>query len=76
SRSRRRSAQLIDRAKRFKKKYRIISPYLFPTQKGGAYSKTGLHSMWRRAKERASVTDGIQFTGSARAGRNGRGKGR
>jgi len=52
---------VIDRAKAIKRKYGIISPYLFPTQKGGAYSKTGLHSMWRRAKERANVTDGIQF---------------
>lgn len=52
---------VIERAKAIKKKYQIISPYLFSTQKGGAYSKTGLHSMWRRAKERAGVTDGIQF---------------
>ena len=51
----------IERAKAIKKEYQIISPFLFPTQKGGAYSKTGLHSMWRRAKERAGVTVGIQF---------------
>jgi integrase len=69
---------VIERAKAIKKKYRIISPYLFPTQKGGAYSKTGLHSMWRRAKERANVTDGIQFkdlralgaTDAAKAGKD------
>ncbi len=52
---------VIERAKSIKRKYGVISPYLFPTQKGGPYSKTGLHSMWRRAKERAKVTDGIQF---------------
>lgn len=52
---------VIDRAKAIKRKYLITSPYLFPTQKGGAYSKSGLHSMWRRAKARAKVTAGIQF---------------
>ena len=52
---------VIDRAKSIKRKYGIISPYLFPTQKGGAYSKSGLHSMWRRAKARAEVTDDVQF---------------
>jgi integrase len=52
---------VINRAKSIKKKYLITSPYLFPIQKGGAYSKTGLHSMWRRAKERGSVTDDVQF---------------
>ncbi|WP_256216318.1 hypothetical protein [Paraburkholderia caballeronis] len=31
---------VIERAKAIKKKYQIISPFLFPTQKGGAYSKT------------------------------------
>lgn len=54
---------VIERARAIKRKYGIISPFLFPTQKekGGAYSKTGLYSMWSRAKERAGVTAPIQF---------------
>jgi site-specific recombinase XerD len=57
---------VIDRAHAIKKGYKVkghdlITPYLFPTQKGGAYSKSGLFSMWDRARERAKIVDEIQF---------------
>lgn len=54
-------AAVIERARAIKKEYEVISPYLFPTQKGEAYSKSGLSSMWRRAKERAGVKDDVTF---------------
>lgn len=34
---------------------------LFPTQKGEPYTKSGLSSMWRRAKARAGITDDFTF---------------
>ena len=52
---------VIKRARAIKKKYEVISPYLFPTQDGDAYTKSGLSSMWRRAKARAGITDDITF---------------
>ena len=52
---------VIERAKAIKRKYGIISPYLMPSTKGTPYTKTGLHSMWRRAKARAKVTDDVLF---------------
>lgn len=52
---------VIDKARAIKRKYEVISPYLFPTQKGGAYTKSGLSTMWRRAKDRAKMTDDIVF---------------
>jgi integrase len=54
-------AGVIAQARAIKKKYEVISPYLFPTQKGGAYTKSGLSSMWRRAKARAGINDDIIF---------------
>jgi integrase len=54
-------AAVIERARAIKKEYEVISPYLFPTQKGEAYGKSGLSSMWRRAKERAGITDDVTF---------------
>jgi integrase len=48
---------VIDKARAIKKKYGIISPYLFPTQKGKPYTKSGLFSMWKRARERAGLED-------------------
>jgi integrase len=54
-------AAVIKRARALKRKYEVISPYLFPTQKGGAYTKSGLSSMWQRAKERAKITDDVTF---------------
>lgn len=57
---------VIDRARAIKKTYKVkghdlISPYLFCTTKGGAYAKSGLFSMWDRARERAGITDDVQF---------------
>jgi integrase len=54
-------ADVIKRARAIKKEYEVISPYLFPTQKGEAYSKSGLSSMWRRAKDRAGIKDDVTF---------------
>lgn len=57
--------QIIDRARAIKCKYGIESDYLFPklTKKheGKPYSKTGLFSMWDRARERAKITEDVQF---------------
>lgn len=69
---------VIDRARATKRKYEVISPYLFPTQKGGSYSKTGLSSMWRRAKARLGIVEDFMFkdiralgaTDAAKAGEN------
>jgi len=69
---------VIDRARAIKKRYEIISPYLLPSQKGTPYAKTGLISMWDRARERAGITDDVTFkdlrslgaTDAARAGKN------
>ena len=69
-------AAVIERARAIKREYEVISPYLFSTQEGGAYSKSGLSSMWRRAKSRAGITDDVTFkdiralgaTDAARAG--------
>lgn len=68
---------IIDKAREIKKKYEVISPFLFCTRKGGAYTKSGLTSMWERARERANHTE-VQFkdlralgaTDAARAGKN------
>ena len=69
---------VIDQARAIKKKYEIISPYLFPTQKGMPYTKSGLFSMWDRARERAGITESVWFkdlralgaTDAAKAGRH------
>ena len=57
---------VIDAARTIKKTYKIkghdmISPYLFPTRKGTPYAKSGLFSMWDRARERAGIEDDIVF---------------
>ncbi|MDB5777542.1 MAG: putative integrase [Herbaspirillum sp.] len=52
---------VIDAAREAKKKYKIISPYLFPTKQGAPYAKTGLFSMWDRARERAKITEDVTF---------------
>jgi len=69
---------VINRARAIKKTYELpaSNPYLFPTQKGTPYAKTGLISMWDRAKERAGIKDDVTFkdlrslgaTDAARAG--------
>jgi integrase len=70
---------VINRARAIKKTYELpaSNPYLFPTQKGTPYAKTGLISMWDRAKDRAGIKDDVTFkdlrslgaTDAARAGR-------
>lgn len=52
---------VIDQARDIKKEYGIISPYLLPTQKGTPYAKSGLSSMWGRAKERVGMTADVVF---------------
>lgn len=44
---------VIDRARAIKRQYQVISPYLFCSKKGTPYAKSGLTSMWERARERA-----------------------
>ncbi|MDR5736176.1 tyrosine-type recombinase/integrase [Caballeronia sp. LZ025] len=70
---------VIERAEGIKRKYQIISPYLFPSTKGTPYTKSGLHSMWRRAKARAKVTEDVVFKdlralGATDAARQGKDK--
>jgi integrase len=52
---------VIDAARDLKRQYGIISPYLFPSQKGTPYARSGLNSMWDRAKERIGMKDDVVF---------------
>lgn len=57
---------VIDEARRIKRSMKIkgqdmISPFLFPTRKGTPYSKSGLYSMFDRARERAEIEADVQF---------------
>jgi integrase len=52
---------VINAAREIKKRHEIVSPYLFPTMKGTPYAKSGLLSMWDRAKERIGMTDDVVF---------------
>lgn len=69
---------MIARARGLKIKYWLISQFVFPTQKGGAYTRSGLGSMWDRAKERINMKDDVVFrdiqvlaaTDTARRGEN------
>jgi len=45
--------EVIERARALKRSRKLISPYLFPTRKGTPYARTGLITMWDRARERA-----------------------
>lgn len=54
-------AEVIARARGLKIKYGLISQFVFPTQKGGAYTRSGLSSMWDRAKERIGMKDDVVF---------------
>lgn len=70
--------RVIDYARAIKKRYEVISPYLFPTTKGTPYTKTGLTSMWERARERAGHKE-VQFRdlralGATDAARTGKAK--
>lgn len=53
--------EVLKRAQAQKKAYQIISPYVFPTRKGTPYTRSGLFSMWDRARERAKIADEIIF---------------
>jgi len=46
---------VIDRARAIKRQYEVISPFLFPSRKGTAYTKSGLFSMWNRARDRLGI---------------------
>jgi integrase len=46
---------IIDKARAIKKGYEVISPYLFPSRKGTPYTKSGLFSMWDRARDRLGI---------------------
>jgi integrase len=48
---------VIDRSNEIKKRYGVKSEYLLPSQKGTPYVKSGLTSMWGRARERAAIDD-------------------
>ena len=48
--------EVIDRARRIKRERDIVSIYLFANRNGTAYGKTGLKSMWDRAKDRAGFS--------------------
>lgn len=61
---------VIDRAREIKRGYKVkgkdsehdmITPYLLPSQKGTPYTKSGLFSMWDRARERAGIKDEVWF---------------
>ncbi|MBC3906251.1 tyrosine-type recombinase/integrase [Undibacterium umbellatum] len=52
---------VIKRAQEIKRKQSIISPYLFAKDDGDPYTRSGLFSMWDRARERASITDDVTF---------------
>lgn len=75
-------ADVVGRARAIKRKHGIVSGILFPATAGRAagkaYTKSGLCSMWDRARERAKIADGIQFkdlralgaTDAAKSGQN------
>lgn len=54
---------VIDRARAIKSGYDLTKDpgYLFPSQKGTPYTKSGLFSMWDRARERAGITESVWF---------------
>lgn len=52
--------EVLDRARSIKKEYKkkgqpLITPYLFPTRDGTPYTKSGLFSMWDRARDRLGI---------------------
>lgn len=54
---------VLDRARAIKAGYELKRDqgYLFPSQKGTPYTKSGLFSMWDRARERAGIKDSVWF---------------
>lgn len=73
---------VLDRAAAIKAKHQIDSKYIFPKLSGKhvgkPYSRNGLFTMWDRARERAKITDDVQFrdlralaaTDAAKAGKS------
>lgn len=53
--------KVLDSARAIKQEAGIESVYLFPTQRGTPYTKSGLNSMWTRSRARAGITDDIWF---------------
>lgn len=68
--------EVLQRARAIKAEGGIKGDYLFPSQKGTPYTKSGLFSMWDRARTRAGITEAIWYkdlralgaTDAARAG--------
>lgn len=52
---------VLDRARAIKKRYKIISEYVFCKDDCKPYARTGLYSMWDRAKARAGITADVTF---------------
>ena len=52
---------VIERAREIKRKQSIISPYLFAKDDGAPYARSGLFSMWARARARAGIKDDVTF---------------
>jgi integrase len=53
---------VIDRARAIKAGMGMAdNDYLFPTRNGTPYTKSGLFSMWDRARERAGITEPVWF---------------
>ncbi len=48
---------VIDRSLEIKQKYGVKGDYLLPSKKGTPYAKSGLTSMWERARDRAATMD-------------------
>jgi integrase len=52
---------VIEKAREIKRKYSIISEYLFSKDDCQPYAKSGLSTMWKRAKERSGIKEDVIF---------------
>ena len=52
---------VIERARSIKRKYGTVSGYLFSKSDGKPYTKSGLSTMWKRAKQRSGITADVVF---------------
>lgn len=54
---------ILDRARAIREGYELETDlgYVFPSQKGTPYTKSGLTTMWDRARERSGITDSVWF---------------
>jgi site-specific recombinase XerD len=54
---------VLDRARAIKAGYQLEEDlgYLFPSMKGTPYTKSGLTTMWDRARDRSGITDSVWF---------------